>query len=265
MKSTQYLNNHITHKQAALEYAAAGFPVLPLMPDDTDVEQMSCYDPTTDPEQIEAWWNDNPEYQISYDIAYDIVVICLQPNYWFEELDGNRSLDEYCEKYGPLPRTASCVMQDGTRLLFYRVNKPVEAKLDAYPGVSILNSDCSIILPPTTTSSGSYCWEEQSIIDGIADADGNVMRLITSTAEDLGLMAYDPLSYLLDFGIPKGKRYAFLYELFKAMFDRGYCRNSAKEAVHMVSRTYCNPQLREGELPDEILDIVWERFKRKRS
>ena len=59
MSTKKNCNRHATFKDAALKYAAAGFRILRLDPEDNEFIHEEYYDrSTTDPEQIEDWWDD---------------------------------------------------------------------------------------------------------------------------------------------------------------------------------------------------------------
>ena len=64
--------------RAALEYAANGYKVFPLVPGDkTPATENGFYAATTDLNQIKAWWTRNPNYNIGLLAGEGFVVIDL--------------------------------------------------------------------------------------------------------------------------------------------------------------------------------------------
>ena len=131
------MNNH-SFKQAALEYATAGFNVFPLVPGGkTPACEHGFYDATADASQIEAWWTENPDYNIGILPGDGIIVIDLDINHGNGTKDGLKVLEDYERKHGAFPPTASCRTARGGRHLYYRVNNTVKTQVDLYPGVDI--------------------------------------------------------------------------------------------------------------------------------
>ena len=269
MSTKKNHNRHATFKDAALKYAAAGFRILRLDPEDNEVIHEEYYDrSTTDPEQIEDWWDDRPRYKIGYDIDWDVVVICLEPDPLYEGRDGIKNLARYTAICGELPHTASCIDQSsGMRLLFYRVKPPFDAPALAYPGVHTLDWKYYVTIPGSTDGSGDYHWEDQSILDGIADADENVMRFITSIEEVLGPWSEwrdDPRTLAQGRVVPIGERLAFLYNNLKLMHDRGYHRAEAEQVVKELNYMCCKPPLHSKELTWRDIQIAWDFLDKER-
>ena len=67
-------------RRAALEYAANGIAVLPLDPDTQRpaYDYLGDGDSTTDPVQIEEWWNENPNFLIGHQFSPGIAAIFLR-------------------------------------------------------------------------------------------------------------------------------------------------------------------------------------------
>ena len=91
------MNNGLTLKQAALQYAACGFAVFPLRPGSKLPRSGShgFYDATTEPAQIEAWWTENPDYNIGFPVGDGIIAIDLDTNHGSSDIDGVRTFEEY--------------------------------------------------------------------------------------------------------------------------------------------------------------------------
>ena len=111
-----------TLKEVALEYATAGISIMPLLPNSDTAMQELYYDDaaTTDAEQIEAWWNENPMYNIGVEIEDCYLAIELSEDPLNEDIDGNKELAEFEKKHGQLPPTLSITNDHGHRWLFYK-------------------------------------------------------------------------------------------------------------------------------------------------
>ena len=55
--------------EAALQYAAMGYPVFPCRFDKAPATAHGWKDAVTDPEQIRKWWNENPAYNVGLSSA----------------------------------------------------------------------------------------------------------------------------------------------------------------------------------------------------
>ena len=274
MTSTKkYLNCHSTLKQAALEYAAAGIPIMPLLPNSDEVIDELYYADaaTTDPEQIEAWWNENPMFNIGVEIefGYEVIELSVDP---LKKVDGNKALAEFEEKHGPLPPTASITDDHGHRWIAYGgcFGGP---DYWPYPGVEILTHRCFIPLPPSIIGQHALRWETQRTFDDITEEDYRVYRFLFPPEDKADktpldhfkhLVANDPKNLPVDYTVSEGERHSFLYENLKYMYDIGYPPAVATVNVLEMNKLYCNPPLPADRLENEIYK-AWCTFRRGRG
>ena len=107
-------------KEAALEYAAKGWPVFPIDPARKSGKEPyrgshGVLDATTDPKQITKWWTAHPDANIAMDVGgAQMMVLDLDPGHNIKELEKN---------VGPLPKTKlQARTPRGGRHLFYSLD-----------------------------------------------------------------------------------------------------------------------------------------------
>lgn len=256
-----YVNNNNSLKEAALEYAANGISVFPLEPGSMDpLEDGGPYTATTDRQLIERWWTEHPDCNIGHPVGDDMLVIDLKADPMFRHRDGIEMLAEYESTYGPLPPTASCGNESGDIMLFYKGCLLFDVRMDAYPGIDILDYKNYIVLPPSITYQGEFKWQEQSILDGVAYVDDAVVDFIAAAAWKLRpssdlyreyLELSDIPEYLL---VPKWYRDLFLLGHIDNMYDLGYSATAIKEIVRDLNQYHCDPPYTKDELRNEVFE-----------
>ncbi len=256
------MDNSITMKQAALEYAAHGISVFPLEPGSMHpLEDGRDYPATINQELIERWWSENPDYNIGHPIGKGIAVIDLRIEPWKKNQDGIKAFEEYVQMHGPLPKTASCSIEFGGRRLFYRVKSPFRGNYDVCPGISIQSYRNYIMLPPSVTYRGAYRWEDQSMIDGINRANAAVWELISTTAEEKGYwkphgeVEYLNPDELQDYlVVPECGRDVFLSGAIDHLKFMGYSQRDIEKIVRELNQKHCDPPYTKDELRDEVFE-----------
>ncbi len=250
-------------KQAALQYAACGFAVFPLRPGSKRPRSKShgFYDATTDLSQIEAWWTENPDYNIGMPVGNGIIAIDLDVNHGNSGIDGGRTFEEYTVTHGEFPKTAVCRSPRGGRHLYYRVNEAVKSHIDVTSGIDIGAKGHYMVLPPSVNEFGQYKWEGPSIIDGIADADDTVMEFLAAQGGKKKKSSpfqprsnYDPAEYP-DI-IPEGGRHRFLLSQLGTMINAGLSEERIRERIYELNQKRCSPPQSDEELEDNILEAL---------
>ena len=140
----------MTLKNAALAYAERGWPVFPLEPwQQVPLEGSNGFkDASTDPDQIEAWWDAMPNANIGF-VPGDVglAVIDLDPGAEPEKLD--------------LPETSLVADTPRGRHLFYELEAgeivpPSASKLA--PHVDVRSASSYVVLAPSLRADGVYKW-----------------------------------------------------------------------------------------------------------
>ncbi len=137
----------------ALAYAAAGLPVLPLLP---VRKEPACPhgkdDATTDPEQITRWWSARPERNIGVRPPTGMVVLDVDAQH-----GGPAELVKLTDRHGPLPDTWTARTGQGGQHIWLRHTGPVRGKL--CPGVDLKAHTGYLVVPPSVHPNGNrYEW-----------------------------------------------------------------------------------------------------------
>ena len=152
---------------AALEYAARGWPVFPCKPesaprlpdgkaDKRPLTKNGVLNATTNTAQITKWWTATPDANIGLDVGgAGMMVLDYDPGFNLEELEQN---------VGPIPKTKlrSRTPRGGEHCfltLGHDEHVPAStSKLAAHVDVRSFHS--YVLLPPSQTKDGDYAWIE---------------------------------------------------------------------------------------------------------
>lgn len=174
----------LTMEQAALDYAADGWAVLPIVPGD---KKPACVnglkDATTDPDEIHQAWGAEPDMGIGIACGAASHGLCIIDFDVHEEkgIDGLDSLREWEKEHGDLPETVTAISGSGGYHMYYRVSDTVKPSVNGEIGVDIRADGSYIIAPPTLhPSGGRYEWENPPDEYPVAWADDNVLGFIES-------------------------------------------------------------------------------------
>lgn len=144
-------------KEAALNYAAKGWPVFPCNANKQPYTTNGVLDATTNRKQIEEWWETWPNANVAMDVgAAGLVVLDFDPGHDPREVK---------KALGELPET-KLVQQTprGGEHLFYskkpdEVIPPSVSKIAKHVDIRSFNS--YVLLPPSRTKDGEYSWVSQ--------------------------------------------------------------------------------------------------------
>lgn len=142
-----------TMLEAALEYAARGWPIFPLRPKEkVPATSHGLKDATTDPERIREWWQREPDANIGYATGNGVAVIDI------DELDNWIDLLE--DVAAPVPDTTRVVTSRGWQL-FFSTDTPIRNSAGKLkPGVDVRGDGGYVVLPPSVHPSGHvYRWD----------------------------------------------------------------------------------------------------------
>ena len=148
----------IQMKEAALSYASKGWPIFPCNGKDP-LTPHGFKDASTDPEQIDAWWNKWPHANIGLDCGgAEIVAIDIDPRN-----DGMTSWELLRQQYQDIPKTATSCTGGGGYHLLYSVPQgidPKSLKVKLCQGIDVKRMGGYIILPPSVhpDTGKTYKW-----------------------------------------------------------------------------------------------------------
>ncbi|MDY0307429.1 MAG: bifunctional DNA primase/polymerase [Desulfovibrionaceae bacterium] len=161
--------------QSALGLAAAGWAVFPCK-DKRPLTAHGLKDASDDPEQIKAWWAENPGAQIGLPTGKNVNAFVLD----VDLPDGPASLAALENEHGPLPRTWTARTGSGGEHRYFRLPENQEIRNSASklaPGLDVRGEGGYVIAPPTP----GYSWTSQGA--PLADAPEWLLSLILPPAK----------------------------------------------------------------------------------
>ena len=170
---------------AALEYAQAGYAVIPVTrADKRPYIAGGSHSASTDPDVIRKWWKQYPNANVA------IVCGAVSGNLFAIDVDvkdgkkGDESLEVWQSKHGLLPYTVVQTTGSGGKHYFFRspVIAQYDSKVDALPGVDIRGEWTYVVVWPSVYEVGRmYHWDREiSVLDTeeVAEANGSVYDLL---------------------------------------------------------------------------------------
>lgn len=146
--------------QAALEYAALGWPVFRQAPGTKLPIKGShgFHDATTDVATITRWWSDLPTANVAVRCGYGLAVLDVDTK---NGKRGDRTLAELVRDRGPIGWTRSARTPSGGVHFYFAVPRTMTLRRDEQlgEGLEILGAG-SVTLPPSRLRHGEYSWVE---------------------------------------------------------------------------------------------------------
>jgi Bifunctional DNA primase/polymerase, N-terminal/Primase C terminal 1 (PriCT-1) len=154
--------------RTALALAARGFHIFPCRPRDKRPATANCLkDATTDPDIIQAWWQQQPDNNIAIATgpASGIFVVDV------DGLEAEAALRRLEAEHGALPATVEAITARGRHIYFRWPEEPVRNSAGKIgPHIDVRGDGGYVLCPPSIHPSGRrYCWSIDSA-DRIADA-----------------------------------------------------------------------------------------------
>jgi predicted ATP-dependent serine protease len=250
-------------KESALKYAAYGLAVFPLKPKSKQPATSNGFkDATTDTEQITAWWDKNPNYNIGIatgSVSGGLMVIDLDRDE-DKGKDGYGVLREWETKHGELPETATVITgRGGYHLYFTSLNK-FKSKVGLYDGVDIRGEGGYVVAPPSIHENGhQYEWEYPP--------DEYSIKSVTSIVKEFlkGEQQEKPSKPEVSETIPEGQRVSTLIRLIGSLKSRGVGADAIRAAVAAENTDKCIPPLTDTELEKEVFPALERNWKAERD
>jgi len=171
--------------QAALRYAERGFPVFPCWENTKKpITEHGFKDATTDIAQIDAWWSENPNFNVA--ASPHAAGCCVI------DIDAPEALDELEMIYGVLPATFTVrTPSGGTHRWFKGALPPSTGKLVEHIDTRGIGS--YVLLPPSSIDGVFYEVTDQTppkdipqeIVDALRPKEGPTDRSAPDFVEDL--------------------------------------------------------------------------------
>lgn len=246
---------------AALDYAEAGFSVIPVRPSDkAPYTAHGLKEATTDTETIREWWARWPDANVAIACgkpSHNIVVLDVDMK---EKKNGLRSINAWQVNHGDFPETVVANTPSGGLHFFFRVADPslYKNRVEAIPGVDIRGDGAYVVVYPSAGVNGKwYTWRRGVScieIEEIADANASVLELLELNSRDSAANRQQDAAkkQRVDMHhVPEGQRNDTLFRFASKMVGSGISRDAALEAARAEVATWDNP------LPDfEIVKTV---------
>ena len=145
-----------TKLEAALTYASWGWHVLPLIPNDKrPASAHGVHDATIDPEQIKAWWAQNPSFNIGIAAGEKsgIVVFDIDPRN-----GGSESWDDFTAEHGAVP-DGICQLTAGGGQHYIAQSREGLKSCELRRGVDFLANGRYFVVTPSSVNDREYAWE----------------------------------------------------------------------------------------------------------
>jgi hypothetical protein len=235
--------------KTARALAEKGLHVFPCMPrDKRPATPHGLKDATTDPIEIETWWDNNPDYNIA--IATGTV-----SGVFVVDIDGDDAEAELRKleaEHGELPATVEAITARGRHLFFRCPDKPIRNSAGKIAtGIDVRATGGYVIAPPSIHPSGKrYCWS----VDSAATFAAAPEWLVSIIAEPENGTAAGPSEWrgLVCNGVPEGQRNSSAARLAGYLLRRFIDPMVVLELIQGWNAMRCSPPLP----PDEIIAIV---------
>ena len=145
-----------TKLEAALTYASWGWHVLPLIPNDKrPASAHGVHDASIDPEQIKAWWAQNPSFNIGIAAGEKsgIVVFDIDPRN-----GGSDSWDDFTAEHGAVP-DGICQLTAGGGQHYIAQARDNLKSCELRRGVDFLANGRYFVVTPSIVNDREYTWE----------------------------------------------------------------------------------------------------------
>lgn len=246
---------------AALDYAEAGFSVIPVRPSDkAPYTAHGLKEATTDAETIRGWWDRWPDANVAIacgKVSHNIVVLDVDMK---EKKNGLQSINAWRVNHGDFPGTVIAHTPSGGCHYYFRVADPslYKNRVEAIPGVDIRGDGAYVVAYPSVGVNGKwYTWRHGvscTEVEEIAEANMSVLELLEMNSRDSAANRQQDAAkkQRVDMHhVPEGQRNDTLFRFASKMVGSGISRDAALEAARAEVATWDNP------LPDfEIVKTV---------
>lgn len=232
--------------QAATEYMARGWRVIPVNRDKSPATRNGFKDATSDPNRWTTLWVESRGAGVGIQTGAEsgIVVLDIDP-----DKGGRDSLAALVERQAPLPTTVeTCTGGGGTHLYFKHRGSPIRNSAGQLgPGLDVRGDGGYVVAPPSPHASGTpYTWKE-----GRSPGEIAVAEMPEWLAARLEVNAAPPASP--DTGaesecIPEGERNSRLTSIAGSLRRNGLDAAAIEPALIAINRERCDPLLDDAEV-----------------
>lgn len=245
---------------AALDYAATGYSVIPVRPDKTPYTQHGLKDASQDPDTIQEWWKTWPDANVAIacgKVSGNLVVLDVDMK---NGKNGKRSIEIWEAEHGDFPGTVMANTPSGGVHYFFRVEDPSQYKntVEALMGVDIRGDGAYVLVYPSGAGGDGkmYTWRHGvscTEAEEVAEANESVLELLSLNSRGAAQKQQDAANQQRTdmHHVQEGNRNDTLFRFACKMVGSGISRDAALEAARAEITTWDNP------LPDfEIVKTV---------
>ena len=238
---------------AAREYAARGWPVLPLVPSGKKpLTEHGHLDATTDPDQIAAWWAQHPRANVGIVTGARSGILVLD----VDSSDGDLALIEL----GAAVPTLTSVTAKGKHVYF--VHAPgIGCCVALRPGLDVRGNGGYVVAPPSVHESGFvYRWDDEHFM-----GSGTHPAPLPESLHQILLENHQPPTASVGGGVLfEGQRNVGLTEFAGSIATRAQDVNEVLEPLLAANQERCRPPLSQKEVT-AIANSIWRREYRSRQ
>ena len=216
---------------AALQYASWGWHVLPLIPNDKrPASAHGVHDATINPEQIKAWWAQNPSFNIGIAAGEKsgIVVFDIDPRN-----GGSDSWDDFTAEHGGVPDGICQLTAGGGQHYIAQAREGLKS-CELRPGVDFLANGRYFVVTPSVVNDREYTWEASGDpIDGICPFEIPESWLSAMAVRKVIVSATDG-------ALITGNRNAGLASMAGSMRHSGFSASEIFAAISLANAERCD-------------------------
>lgn len=242
--------------QAALDYAARGWSVIPMQPRAKRpiVAWTVHQHQAATREQIDGWWRHWPEANVGIvtGAISGLLVVDVDRAH-----GGLASLQALERRHGALPPTPEAATGGGGRHLYFRhPGHPVHNRVGLHPGIDLRGDGGCVVAPPSVHPSGRpYAW-----LPGLGPGEVDPAALPAWLAGEAAAApaVHDPTHWrtLVRSGVVEGARNSTLASLSGHLLRHGVDPDVVLELLWAWNRARCRPPLPDDEVAAVVRSIT---------
>jgi hypothetical protein len=247
--------------KTARALAEKGMHVFACMPrDKRPATPHGLKDASVDPFEIEAWWAQNPNYNLA-------LVTGSMSGVFVVDVDGEEAegeLRKLEQQHGELPATVESITARGRHLFFKCPDTPIRNSAGKIaPGVDVRADGGYVLVPPSIHPSGkTYTWSVDSAA-AFANAPDWLLSIIAEPASADTNRA--ELRKLVRDGMQEGERNAGITRLCGHLLRRHVDPIIVCEVLQAWNTARCVPPLEPAEVTTIIDSICKRELKRRQE
>lgn len=248
----------MTMKDYALQYAGMGWAVFPLIPrDKKPATQDGFKSATTDKQQIDKWWNENPNYNIGIatgERSKGLIVIDLDED-TEKGKHGIAEFDKWQQEHGRIPDTAIVKTGRGGRHYYFYNHDGLKNKADILNGIDVRANGGYIIAPPSGHPNGNrYSWIQSPDYHPIAPLTAQLIDFVKAEKKKDTSKADRPEK------VTQGSRTSTLISKIGELSNTSIDTATIKETIKALNKTF-TPPLSDEELAREVFPAIdrWQQ------